>query len=230
MTDTTCASPASPAGGRHPSSEFRFLWILLALTLTYYISYSIPRTQYQSPDFLSKLTVPSSMGSWISRDVSSAFQAGDKRYFFISKIFARQYVNDLRESVLFLILDAGNFHHPKVCFESSGYTVKPLEDITLDTAGRTFKAHALHMEKGRESVLVIYWMCIDKRPVGWIEQKFIQFFYSMAHKQKIGLMGRLEVPVPTGNIPNALSLAQHFIRQIGPGIPKDQADYLFGKN
>jgi len=149
--------------------------------------------------------------------------------FFINRIFARQYVNDPGENLLFLILDAGNFHNPKDCFGLSGYTVKPLEDITLDTAGHKFKAHVLHMEKGPESVLLIYWMCIDKKPVGWIEQKFIQFFYSMAHKQKIGLMGRLEVPVPTGQVENALVLARHFIKQIGPGIPSDQADYLFGK-
>ncbi|MFH0985869.1 MAG: exosortase C-terminal domain/associated protein EpsI [Candidatus Omnitrophota bacterium] len=211
------------------NKSYRYLLILACLVVTLALSYALPRTQYKSPDFLSKLTIPAEMSSWRSRDVSGAFQAGDKRYFFINKIFARQYANDLGETLLFLVLDAGNFHHPKVCFGSSGYTVKPLEDITLEAAGHPFKAHVLHMEKGRESVLVIYWMTIDKHPVGWIGQKFIQFFYSMAHKQKIGLMGRLEVPVPTGDVQNALGLAQHFIRQISPGLPADQADYLFGK-
>lgn len=212
------------------SMKNRYLIAILLLVATMFLSYAIPRTQYQSPDFLSKLTIPAEMNSWRSRDVSADFKTGDKRYFFISKIFARQYANDLGDNLLFLILDAGNFHHPKVCFGSSGYTVRPLDDMPLQAGTHKFKAHVLHMEKGRESVLVIYWMCIDKKPVGWIGQKFIQFFYSMAHKQKIGLMGRLEVPVPTGNVENALDLAQHFIRQIGPGIPPDQADYLFGKN
>jgi EpsI family protein len=207
----------------------RYLSILLLITLAGYLSYGIPRTQYRSPDFVSKLTIPTEINSWKSRDISTDFKTSDKRYFFINKIFARQYANDLGDSLLFLVLDAGNFHNPKDCFGLSGYTVNPLEDITLETAGHKFKAHVLHMEKGRDSVLVIYWMTIDKKPVGWIAQKFIQLFYSMAHKQKIGLMGRLEVPVPTGNVENATGLAQHFIRQIGPGIPEEQADYLFGK-
>jgi C4-dicarboxylate-specific signal transduction histidine kinase len=34
-------------------------------------------------------------------------------------------------------------------------------------------------------------------------------------------MGRLEVPVPSGNVENATGLAQQFIRQIGPGIPPE---------
>lgn len=207
-----------------------YLVTILLLVGALILSYGIPRTQYQSPDFLSKLTIPTAINSWKSRDVSGAFRTGDQRYFFINKVFARQYVNDMGENLLFLILDAGNFHHPKVCFESSGYTVKPLDDVPLEAGTHKFRAHVLHMQKGYDSILVIYWMCIDKKPVGWIAQKFIQFFYSMAHKQKIGLMGRLEVPVPTGNVENALGLAKHFIRQIGPGVPADQADYLFGKS
>ena len=214
---------------RFPLPVIRYLFILLLITLTLFLSYGIPRTRYQSPDFLSKLTIPSSINSWNSRDVSADFKANDQRYFFIRKIFARRYANDMGENILFLILDAGNFHHPKACFESSGYTVKPLADLPLESGAHKFKAHVLHMQKGYESVLVIYWMCIDKKPVGWIQQKFIQFFYSMAGKQKIGLMGRLEIPVPTGNIENALDIAHHFIRQTGPGIPPEQADYLFGK-
>ncbi len=194
-----------------------------------FVSYGIPRHHYKSSDFLSKLIVPEAIGPWISRDLSHAFKAGDTRYFFIDKIFARQYANDRGQNILFLILDAGNFHHPKVCFKSSGYEVKPLEDITLEAAGHPFQAHVLQMNKGLASVLVIYWMCIDQKPVSWAEQKWIQFFYSVFQKQKIGLMGRLEIPIPTGNVEEARNLAQTFIHAISPGIPQKHADYLFGK-
>ena len=208
----------------------RYFAAILLLVGAIVLSYAIPRAKYTSPDMLSKLVIPRATEHWRSRDISNSLKTAGQAYFFINKIFARQYVNDLGEPLTFLILDAGNFHHPKVCFGASGYTVVPLEDVTLEADAHKFKAHVLHMQKGRASILMLYWMCIDKKPVGWFGQKFIQFFYSMANKQKIGLMGRLEIPVPSGNIESALGLAKSFIRNIAPGIPAEQADYLFGKN
>jgi len=67
---------------RNPLPVTRYLFIILLFTLTFYLSYGTPRTQYQSPDFLSKLTIPAVMNSWTSSDISSEFQTGDQRYFF----------------------------------------------------------------------------------------------------------------------------------------------------
>jgi EpsI family protein len=200
---------------------------LLALTIV--VCFALPKPKYRSPDILSKLEVPLATANWRGVDVSGQLNSNDLRYNFISRIFARTYVNRYRQNVTFLILDAGNFHNPKVCFSGSGFKPKELTDTPLMVNGRTFKATTVFFEKGPRSSLVLYWICIDKKQVNWTGQKLIQLWYSLTNKQKTGLMVRLEVPAQPETIDIALKLAQEFVSDIAPAIPKDQAELVFGK-
>ena len=151
------------------------------LVVTLIVSFALPRPRYESPVILSQLEVPFEMAHWQSRDMSHQLDVRDQRYNFVSQVFTRQYGNDLGERLLFLVLDAGNFHHPGVCYKSSGYQAIPMDDVSMEAGGRHFKAHALFMDKGRDSTVVIYWMCIDKKITDWTSQKFTEFFRSLFH-------------------------------------------------
>jgi EpsI family protein len=129
---------------------------------------------------------------------------------------------------MFLVLDAGNFHNPKVCFGSSGFKIKEIGDKDFTIAGRALKARALFVERGREGFLLVYWMCIDKKRVDWLEQKAKQFFYSLINKKKAGFMVRIDAPADEKNIPAALAMIQEFIGGIVSRMPAGQADYIFG--
>lgn len=204
---------------------------LIALALiaaTAVAAFALPKPKYQSPDVLAGLRVPDEFGYWKSRDVSGEIDVRDKRYAFLSSVFARQYVNDLGESLLFLIVDAGNFHHPKVCFGSSGFAVHPQEDIEVQSAGRTYRAKALFMDKGRESVLVVYWMTVDGKLIDWTEQKVREFVYSLLGKPRVGLMGRLDISTSAANLDGARSTARTFMRQLGEKLRPEDAAQLLG--
>lgn len=201
--------------------------IILISTIAY--CFFFPKPKYESPDILSTLEIPYRTRNWRGKDVVEELNFQDEKYNFISDVFARGYVNKYGESLLFFILDAGNFHHPKVCFGGSGFKIKELNDIEFELTNRKFKAHVLYAGKGRESKLVIYWICINGEMVDWTEQKIKQFWFSLFNKQKSGFMVRIDIPTREENIEQSLKLAQEFIRDISKKIPPEQSGYIFGK-
>lgn len=206
----------------------RPLFVIALLILAMLMSFALPKTKYKSPDILSALDIPYAFRNWKGQDISGHLNAEDLRYNFISKAFAGLYEKPNGENLLFIILDAGNFHNPKVCFESSGFVAKDLTQIDFDANGRVFKAHAVYFEKEGHGLVVIYWMCINKRIVDWGQQKIIEFWYSLLNKQKSGLMVRLDIPASSASTERAIRLAQEFISDMASYLPAGQIDYIFG--
>ncbi|MBU1086584.1 MAG: EpsI family protein [Candidatus Omnitrophica bacterium] len=204
---------------------------IFLLLVTILICFGLPKPKYISPDILGKLNIPYSLSDWRSEDASDSInQRADDRYNFISDIFARVYGTRAGDSLLFIILDAGNFHHPKVCFGSSGYKIKELEDTRFDIPNGKFKAKTILALKGDAGFVLVYWMVINEKRVDWTEQKIKQLWFSLLNKEKQGLMMRLDIPVTEGNPKAAISLAQRFIKDISYKMSdKDQA-YIFGRH
>ncbi len=203
---------------------------IIFLILTLAISFCLPKHKYTSPKIIPELTIPQNInGWWHGNDVSKKLNLQDERYNFVSDVFASIYTNKYRENLLFIILDAGNFHHPKVCFGSSGYKIKEIPQPTFKISGREFKPNILYAQKTGEGLLLIYWICIDKKIVNWAEQKFSQLWFSLFNKQKTGLMIRLDIPTRENNIPGSISMAEEFLNDLVKNLPQEQADYIFGK-
>jgi EpsI family protein len=209
--------------------KFRLYTTIVVLLAAILICFALPKPKYESPDIIATLDIPASLRGWRSRDTAKELNLQqDDRYNFISDVFARTYWTPWGESLLFLVLDAGNFHHPKICFGSSGFKIEELDDTELAAGDRTFKAKTLLAWKGSGGFIIIYWMVINKQGVGWTEQKFQQLWYQLFNKEKIGVMGRLDIPVEDDNTRFAINLAQKFIRDLSRNIPEDDAEYMFG--
>src|SRR3989338_8873483 len=124
--------------------SIRLYTTILLLLATIFICFALPKPKYQSPDIIGTLDIPHAMRDWRSKDMALELNLeGDDRYKFISNVFARLYGNRYVENLLFLVLDAGNFHHPKVCFASSGFKIRELDDTEFSIRNRTFKARTL---------------------------------------------------------------------------------------
>ena len=214
-------------------NNMKLITVLILLALTMYLSFAFPKTKYEGTNFISDLNIPKSFTEWHGHDVTKKLNinTANTNFNFINEAIANQYVNRKGESLLFIILDAGNFHHPKVCFTSAGYKLKGLADTEFYTSGHTFKAHTLFTQRGNESSLSFYWIVIDKKVAhAWIEQKFKQLYFSMLNKQRVGLMVRLDVPAKEDNIEDAMILARQFINNLGKSLKSEQVDYIFGGN
>ncbi len=193
-------------------------------------SFALPKTKYKSPDILSKLDIPFRFSGWQGKDAGNLFNPAELRSNFISNIFARIYANQDKESLLLLILDAGNFHNPKVCSRGEGNTITDLPNLELRTKDHTFQAQAIYVQKGNDAgTVLIYWICINKKLVNWTGQKIMQLLYSMFNKEKIGLMVRLDINTRKENLNSAYELARKFVSDISSKISPEQAEYIFGK-
>ena len=193
------------------------------------ISFALPKPKYTSAGMLSKISIPSKIYTWYGHDVSDQLNQKDLRYNFISDIFARSYNNGFGKSFLMMVLDAGNFHNPKVCFSSSGYVATDLPDVEFKTKNKNFKARAVFFERPQDSLVIIYWICIDREITDWTGQKIKELWYTLINKKKSGLMIRFDIPAAKGDIDSAVKTAKGFVEDLSNNIPQDQAEYLFGK-
>ncbi|MFN3533003.1 MAG: exosortase C-terminal domain/associated protein EpsI [Candidatus Brocadia sp.] len=190
--------------------------------------FGFPKAKYESLNILSQLRIPLEMNGWQGVDVEQEWNIEDETYNFVSQALDREYVNVSGKNLFFLVLDAGNFHNPKVCSNSSGFSVRELNDIEFHISNHKFQAHSLYVEKDAEGFLIIYWICIDKNIVDWTRQKIKQLWFSLVNKKRASLMIRLDVPAKEDTIGDALKLAEDFIVDLGRAMPSDQASYIFG--
>jgi hypothetical protein len=166
-------------------------------------------------NFISELEVPYAFSEWQGRDVTKQLNinTADTNFNFINEAFANQYINSKGKNLLFIILDAGNFHHPKVCFTGAGYKIKELPDTEFHTPKRSFKAIVIDKKIAHE----------------WIEQKFKQLYFSMINKKRIGLMVRLDIPAKEADIEDAMILAKQFVNDLSLTLQPEQAGYILGE-
>ncbi|MDN3515613.1 MAG: EpsI family protein [Candidatus Brocadia sp.] len=204
-------------------------WIIIALLLSAIIyCFGFPKVKYVSVNMLSRLNIPFEINGWQGRDMDQEWNIEAEEYNFISQALDREYVNVDGKNIFLLILDAGNFHNPKVCSNSSGFTVRELHDSEFQMLNRTVKAHTLYIKKGDEGFLISYWICIDKNIVDWTGQKIRQLWFSLIGKKRAGLMIRLDVPANEDAIEDALRLSKEFVADLAQTIPQDQVGYIFG--
>ena len=186
------------------------------------------KPHYQASE-MAPLSVPRFVDGWLGHDAAGELNLEDDRYRFIGRVFAREYADSEQHQLLLLVLDAGNFHHPKVCFSGSGFTVKELPSTAVEAAGRTIRVDPLYAERRDEGFLVLYWMAINGEVVDWSRQKWLQLWYSLLNRQRAGYMVRVDVRT-TGEdeIPAALQRARHFISQTFSQIPEPTVSNLTG--
>jgi len=209
-------------------------WIVILLLLsTIMLSFTLPRARYVGTGFISSLEIPYLISDWHGKNITEKLNLDFEKDWnkFISEALAYEYVNKKGEKILFIILDAGNFHHPNVCFTSAGFSIKELDDIKFHVLDRTFNVHSVYTERGTESFLSFYWISIDKKIVHeWVEQKMKQLYFSLFNKKRVGLMVRIDIPAKEEDIENALIVARQFIRDLGYSLPPEKVEYLFGEN
>ncbi|MCA9399083.1 MAG: EpsI family protein [Candidatus Omnitrophica bacterium] len=207
----------------------RAVLISIMLILTMVISFLVPKPKYEGTNILDNMNIPKSFPGWRSYDISKELDLKDERYNFISDAFARVYLNRKGEAVLLLVLDAGNFHNPKVCYTSTGFNVQELEKVRFDLSSTSVDANALYMERQESGMALLYWLIIDKKPVTWTQQKVLELWSSLFNKKKTGLMVRMEIPLNKGRTQEeALALSREFIQSLNQSLTTEQKSYLFG--
>ena len=210
----------------------KFYIASLVLIVTILVSFAIPKPKYQGTSILSDLNMPTELAEWKSLDYSNNLTTTkDDRFNFLSGAFARIYGVQEGRALLMLILDAGNFHHPQLCYNGSGFKITELGETELQTYRGPVKIKTFLAKKevSSETLVIMYWMCINKQKVDWTEQKLTQLWHSLFNKQQVGLMTRLDIPVGKGTPEEAVAFGQRFIADLSAELPADKAEWVFGK-
>ena len=207
----------------------RLLLACALLVVAFYSAHIVPKPKYASTDILSKIAMPETMLGWQSRDISGKLNLQDDRYKFVSKVFARVYKNESGQDILFLVLDAGNFHHPKTCFGSSGFAIEELPDVVFQIDRRNVQVNALLSSRKDEAFLVLYWMIINGKRVNWVGQKMNQLWYSLVNKPKTGLMMRIDLPLRGLKAEAGITASEKFLQEIGAGLSEEAKTAIFGQ-
>lgn len=210
----------------------KILAVIVLLVFAILASYSLPRAKYMGTGFISELNIPKEISGWTGKDVTLevGLNMDEEKYNFVSGALAYQYVNNAGKRLLFIILDAGNFHHPKVCFTGAGFEISERPETEFHLQDQTLKTHTLFTERGSNNNISFYWIVIDKDIAHeWIEQKAKQLFFSIFGKKRVGLMVRIDIPIIESNIDEAAYLAQDFIYNLRQELPSEKADYIFGE-
>ncbi|HOW43220.1 MAG TPA: EpsI family protein [Candidatus Omnitrophota bacterium] len=221
---------AAPARAAAPAAPFnpRYLIAAILICAAIAISFAIPKPKYQSLNVLKQISIPVNFGDWKGNDIGQQLDLNDDRYRFISDIFARTYTRADGAQLMLLILDAGNFHNPKVCFGSSGYKIRELPDTRINAGKRSFETTTLLMTKDPESTMLIYWLCIDKKITSWAGQKTKELWFSLFNKKKAGLMVRLDVPAHPQAPEASAALAQQFVTELSTHLSEKDLTLIFG--
>jgi len=213
-------------------TKLNFAIVGLFLVLCVSVVYFTPRAKYAGKAIAAEVldSIPKDGRHWQGRDIEDIGNDLESEvYSFISRVFARQYVSKAspEQSVFLIVLDAGNFHYPKVCFQGAGFISEELPQRELNLPGGKLKAHLMLSKKKNEQLLSIYWICIDKEIVPtWAQQKIKQLYYSLFNKERVGLMVRIDIAV-TGNIDKSVEIAQAFLNDIYQATPPQYRDYIF---
>lgn len=215
--------------------------VILFVLITALVAFGLPKPKYQSLDVIKDIAVPMQVGQWTGRDVKTDIQLMDSKYNFIKSLFLREYRHPTGQVIYLYLLDAGNFHNPKVCLTSAGFSMEDLDDIELRPAATAeasgqgavapapFKAKTAMITKGEANFLVSYWITINGKRVDWTEQKVKEFFFSLVGAKKAGLMVRIDTPVTKELIPLARQGIQDFTSRLSAVLQPKDRQLIFGR-
>lgn len=203
---------------------------LLILLSILYINF-FPKAKYEAKSMVLKImeSVPLKVEEWQGRNIEVEEDLKGDIYNFVGKILAREYFNPkLKMSFLFICLDAGNFHYPKVCLRGGGFTTEELPSLEFKINSSKIKAHLVYFYNSKQKFLSVYWICIDKKILhSWAEQKIRQLFYSLFNKMRVGLMVRIDTPL-VKDIQTTLNIVEDFLKKLYNNLPKEEKEYIFG--
>lgn len=115
-----------------------------------------------------------------------------------NQTLSRTYINSQGEHVMLVIAYgrdqrvASQIHRPEICYAASGFNIKKMTKIVLDTTIGQIPAMRLIAKQGNRNEPITYWIKIGNSLTrGWFEEKWATFSYELTGKIPDGLLFRV---------------------------------------
>jgi EpsI family protein len=206
------------------------LIIIAIIFITILVSFYSPKIRYQSFDILEYINMPLSIGNWLGKELPNKDEEEKKAFTYINKSKQYYFWKKDGSEIYFSLLNAENFHDPKVCYTGIGY--KPRYEGTHKinlSKSTTLQFDTYLMLKKNNTLLTTYWMCINGKNVNWLELKLNKRIYALTNKESINVLTRIDVPTNPKNTEKALAVTKDFLRDLYRILDKNKSVYVFGK-
>lgn len=208
----------------------RFWLVVLALILTMILSFSFSGRGSFHSDILSELKIPREFSGWTGEMLPDNYlRLEDQKYDFINSFFGAEYVREGEDYLIFTIVDADHFHHPKVCYSGAGYEIREIQGHSVSICeNKNLELSLYRIQKKEERFFMAYWICTDKELTDWSTQLRRQFWNSLTRKDSVSFMMKIEIPFDEGKEEDALQTLDAFIREFCHTMPSPDKEFFFG--
>ena len=204
--------------------------LILMLVGAILLSFVWPLKKGRGSEPFINLNIPMTLSGWNGRDVSSTFlDLEDQKYNFIDAIYAAEFMNASGKVLTLSVTQAAHFHNPRVCYEGEGYDLREISPEGLYFGGKPLPLKGIEARKGGEGFLTIYWLCLDGKVMGWRDQLTHLLWNSLNHDKTGSLMIRIDLPIQTEAVPEALSLIRGFLEELNANLSQTSRECIFGK-
>jgi EpsI family protein len=212
-----------------PNMKIKYLIVISILIVAGVLTYAVPKPpRYQGTGILKSINLPSNIGQWTSQPMAdNTINLNAKYTAYINDYKTIKYVHSNGAVIYLSVLDAGNFHNPRLCFTGSGYEAEEMPDTILGT--NKVPASTIFFKKNTQSILLLYWMTINQKRVDWTKQKMQQLWYSLINKQRVGLIVRLDIPSEESSLKIMQELAIDLTNQLASSLSAQESSYVFGQ-
>ncbi len=199
------------------------------LIATMALCFGSTHKKYQGTNVLKTLSLPLDIGNWKGQEVKQQLNLGEGSLAYLGDYQMIKYTNSTHDQIFITLLDAGNFHNPKLCFSTSGYLPMEMPDTEFEISKKKFTAQTIFFRKKNSDTLVMYWLIVDQQQLSWIGQKSKDLFYALLGKKRVGLIIRLDILTSKSDIKRSVAAAQDFIKNLDIGLNMEQSKIIFGK-
>lgn len=201
--------------------------LLVVISLSWIYVFKKNQT-YQAAGIFQKLDLPRQIDGWNGQEVKQDLQLGQGLFSYIGAYQMLKYKHQDGRIIFVTLMDAGNFHHPKLCFKGSGYVAQEHANTLLNLQHKTMSVETTFFKKPRENTLVIYWLTVNQHHVNWTEQKAWDLLFRLLGKKREGLIVRIDVLTGSQGVNQSIEAVKDFTRSLSEHVDENTRLYLFG--
>lgn len=148
---------------------------------------------------------------------------------------ARTYINNQGQRVMLAIAYGADervesqVHRPEICYAASGFDIKKMTKIFLDTTFGQIPVMRLVAKQGNRNEPITYWIKIGNSLTrGWFEEKWATFKYELTGRVPDGLLFR--VSTISNDEQASYRVQQTFLTDLLKSMPGGDRQWLVGQS
>lgn len=205
--------------------NFRFIFIIILLTIAATISWKSFFGEYAQQDSVSIHTFPMTIGEWAGEEIPISER--DLSILETKNAFTRRFTSPSgQEIVLFIVYSQHNrkaAHPPEICYSGGGMSILSSNTRMIEDAGAnvSLSTQRMFVEAGKYQQVVNYWFKVGETfTSNYYRQQVLIAIKTLLGQSSSSAMIRVASDVQGGDITASDAAIREFSLEILPILPK----------